>query len=765
MAVDPIGLVVLAMLVLLGAPIAAVIIAVSARRYARQLETRLQSLERLVASLRQGPTGPTPQPAPAAAPAPSPSAPPPAKPAAPVAPPPAPRPASSTVHATTPARAAEGWRQFEANLGGTWLSRIGALVLVAGIAFFLKYAFDNQWIRPAGRVTLGVLAGALMLLGGERLHRAAYRVPAQAVIAAGIGTLYLSVYAAYAFYALVPQIWAFAFMVLVSATALALALHHDARAVAILANIGAFITPILLRADRDAGIALFTYVAVLDAAMLASAYWRRWHELQALCFVFTQLLYWGWFERWYRAGPAEPQRTVALVAATVFLLLFAFVAPIGAAGRRFTLRFDQGAHPTTLLALAAPVAYFVAARAVLYPGHREWLALLCLVLTAFYAAIARWGTVERTGGAHLALFHWAIAASFLTLTFPVQFTEHGTTIAWSIEGTAIVWGGWRIADRRVRLTGLVVFALAAGGWLKSMAERASHPGTFVLDHPAVIPTAFFVLATAMTASIYGRRATDPALGDERYAAPGFTLASVFAAAVFLQRELVEHPLGFDRGVESVLTTMIWLVAGVLILARAPSDPTRVLAGAAVVVLVLVGLHAMVVDTERWRATAAMMTPVVNLRFASGVAVVLVYALLARAIGRLPWSETQRLRVRAGTLGALAFFLLWHLSAEIVLMPLDVVATELPMARQMGLSVLWTVYAFAAMAAGLRWRQPAMRFGALGLFAVTIIKVVFVDLSQLDAGYRILSFVVLGALLILASFVYTRHGKRILGDPS
>src|SRR5262249_7846263 len=62
--------------------------------------------------------------------------------------------------------------------------------------------------------------------------------------------------------------------VLVTATGLALAIHHDARAIAVLANLGGFLTPVLLSENRDAAVALFAYMAVLDAGLLASAYWR-----------------------------------------------------------------------------------------------------------------------------------------------------------------------------------------------------------------------------------------------------------------------------------------------------------------------------------------------------------------------------------------------------------------------------------------------------------------------------------------------------------
>jgi uncharacterized membrane protein len=85
-----------------------------------------------------------------------------------------------------------------------------------------------------------------------------------------------------------------------------------------------------------------------------------------------------------------------------------------------------------------------------------------------------------------------------------------------------------------------------------------------------------------------------------------------------------------------------------------------------------------------------------------------------------------------------------------------------MPRHMGLSILWTLYAFAAMGIGIQRRLAALRLGAIGLFALTVAKVFLVDLGRLDAGYRILSFVVLGVLLILASFLYTRYRARIAG---
>jgi uncharacterized membrane protein len=258
-----IGLVVLLVVV---APLTGIVLSLTLRRRVRELELRLLLLENERA--RGGRVAEPAAPAPVLAPPPEPIAP-----RTPVHPP-APEPVRVAARPAVAAPPSE-WKSLEQRLGGTLLNRVGALVLTLGIAFFLKYAFDNQWIQPAGRVALGLITGVALLLVGERLQRAAYRAPAQGVVAVGIAALYLSVYAAFAFYQLVTQPAAFAFMVLVTATAAALALYHEARAVAVLANLGGFLTPILLSTNRDAGTALFTYLAVLDAGMLVVAWYRR----------------------------------------------------------------------------------------------------------------------------------------------------------------------------------------------------------------------------------------------------------------------------------------------------------------------------------------------------------------------------------------------------------------------------------------------------------------------------------------------------------
>jgi uncharacterized membrane protein len=762
---------VLALAVLFAAaPLIGLAVAIATRARLRELERRVRFLEaaavRREAERREVAAAPSPPPvappaprafeaAPAASVFAAPTAP--SVFAAPSVPPPAP-PAAGP--GTT--RDHVGWRGLEGRLGGTWLSRIGAVVVTTGIGFFLQHAFDSGWIQPAGRVALGVASGVAMLVVGDRLQRAAYRVPAQALVAAGSGALYLAIFAAFAFYRLLPQPLAFAFMALVTATTLALAIHHEARAIAVLASLGGFATPVLLSTGRDAGPALFAYLAILDAGLVACAYWRRWPELTALGFAFTHLMYYAWFARWYATDP--PQRLVALVAATGFLALFSLVAVVESRGRQ-RVTPERVWQVTGIVVLLAPAVYFAAARAILWPTHTAWLAALCLALTACYVGLARLTASARGVGGQLLLLHGAIALGFLTLTFPIQFAPYGASIAWSVEGAALVWGGSRLRSTPTRVAGLAVLGLAAARWIFMVATSMRHAGALVVDNPILTATVVFVVATALAARLY--RPDQPGATDaERFARPWLVVAAVGAAALFLTLELDQHQaLLVDPALRDISMTAVWLVAGALLLAAAAHDCTPTLAGAAALTLLGVAVKSATLDVEQWRWLAPTPPPVLNARFAVGLLVAASLAAYARRTQVFALDATGRRALRLGALAAATLYLLWHLTAEVLLAPWTLARRdEVAMARNMTVSILWTAYALAAMLVGVKRRAAMLRFGAMALFAVVVLKVFLVDLGRLDAGYRILSFLVLGAVLIGASFVYTRYRDRIV-EPS
>ena len=212
---------------------------------------------------------------------------------------------------------------LESRIGSHWLNRIGITAVLIGVSYFLKFAFDNNWIGPAGRVAIGLLAGIAVVVWSENFRHRGYVIFSYSLKAVGIGVLYLSLYAAFQVYSLVPGGVAFIMMFAVTAATAVMAWTQDAEILAAFALIGGFSTPLLLSTGQNREVALFAYVAILDLGALALVILKPWRRLLVLSYVGTLALYVGWYSSFYDV--TQVRMTVGF--ATLFFAIFA-VAPL-----------------------------------------------------------------------------------------------------------------------------------------------------------------------------------------------------------------------------------------------------------------------------------------------------------------------------------------------------------------------------------------------------------------------------------------------------
>ncbi len=175
--------------------------------------------------------------------------------------------------------------------------------MLIGVAWFLKLAFDNHWIGPLGRVLIGLLAGAALIAWSERFHKRGYAVFSYSLKAIGSGTLYLSLWAAFQLYALMPAGVAFAAMIAVTAFNGYMAWAQDAELLALYAIAGGLSTPLLVSTGGNHEVALFTYLLMLDLAVLVLVALRPWSRLLFVSFAGTAIFVFGWWSSFLLAGP------------------------------------------------------------------------------------------------------------------------------------------------------------------------------------------------------------------------------------------------------------------------------------------------------------------------------------------------------------------------------------------------------------------------------------------------------------------------------
>ena len=288
-------------------------------------------------------------------------------------------------------------------------------------------------------------------------------------------------------------------------------------------------------------------------------------------------------------------------------------------------------------------------------------------------------------------------------------------------------------------------------------------GTFLLAHPALPATVAVAGTAALGAFLYRarERAATPLARWETVVRPILLLVAVGSLALLVTVELSQfRTLAIPPPYVPVMKSVVWMLAAMVLLALARGDATRILLTVTTVLLLALVGEALGA-TESWaRIQPSLRRLLWNPRFLAGCLLVVLAWLYGQVASTLPYLG-ERARRRLATLGSVgaALLLLWNLSVEIALMSLPDTRFDPAKLRMAALSVLWALYAFTAMAWGL-WRdQTAMRVGAILLFCVTVLKVLIVDLAGLDALYRILSVAVLGAVLLVASFLYARARRQ------
>ncbi|MET0648094.1 MAG: DUF2339 domain-containing protein [Pyrinomonadaceae bacterium] len=688
-----------------------------------------------------------------------------------------------------PAAAAKP-RDLESFIGGSVFSWVGIIFVTFAVAFALKLAFDNDWISPPVRVSLGALAGAGLLSVAERLRRKGLRPYAYVLSGGGVLILYLSVYAAHSFYQLLSQPVAFLLMTAVTALAVLLSVRLDALPVAVLALVGGFLTPPLLATGQDNQVALFTYISLLDAGVLAVAYFKRWRVLDFLSFGATTLMTLGWAFRYYDNGKLWTTLVFLSLLFVVYSLLSFFhnVLP-----RRRSRWFD-----VALLVWNATV----------YFGFCYWMwaeagfgdaapAPQALLVALFFAALffaARGRSPEDRLLVHA---YVGAAVTFLTAAVAIRLELQWVTIVWAVEGLMLTWAGLRAGEPAARRAAVGVFAVAVAHWLGFDARQfAFDPLMLAEGQDRFVPLlnsralSCLALVSALAGAAWLYRGHADVGEDEGRGAPGeseratavglYTLAANGLALTLLTLDLSDYfgrqkalseGLARERaeGARQFSLTALWSIYGAGLVAYGVRRAQRAARYAGLALLVAATLKALLIDLVFY--DAVWHAPLVNHTFLAFALLVAGYAAAVRLYARGGGlSDEERSVVPALVIVANVLALV-ALSAEAVgyfesrrgLGADAAVLRDVELAKQLSLSVVWAVYGAGLLLVGRVRRSRLLRLMALALLGLTTLKVFFLDLSALDRAYRIVSFIVLGAILLAVSYLYQKSQQRAAAE--
>lgn len=542
-------------------------------------------------------------------------------------------PAAPSLAAATAAPAAHD-RSLESRIGSQWFNRIGIIAVLIGMSWFLKFAIDNHWIGPLGRVVIGLIAGTGLVGWSEQFHKRGYPAFAYSLKAVGSGILYLSLWAAFSLFHLMPSSVAFAAMIAVTAFNGFMSWRQNSELLALYSIVGGLSTPLLLSTGENHELALFSYLLLLDLAVLVLVALRPWSRLLFAAFTGTVLFFLGWGFSFY--SDEQFARTAFFL--SCYFLLFAFAPRLirpNSSADSINTSWDRLA--LVLMPIANAAAGFLGFYALLDRTDRAWAQpWTAIAFAAFYLLLHRLpgrGVLHQNSQLSSSL-QLTTAVVFLAVAIPLKAHGRWLTIGWLIQGAALLWIAQRISQYLLRILAILCLALGLGA--------------LVLINPPAAAT--------------------PIL-NERFA----TYCVAIAIFIFIA----------------------WLAR----MTRAKSETETAF---------------------NWPAIGLTSALIINL-------------LILLAIG---WE-----------IHSYWWFVRWHGNWNLM--------HDYRMYAQFTYSAFFMIFGAILLTAGVLRRSAFVRWQALILLAASIAKVFLVDVSTLSQGYRIISFLGLGILLLAVSFVYQR----------
>jgi uncharacterized membrane protein len=670
----------------------------------------------------------------------------------------------------TTARPQPAQQALENTIGRNWTSWIGAIVVVLGVLFFLKYAWDQGWLAlsPAARVGTTIGAGVLFALAGEWVRRRQMRVLAGTLAGIGVAIVMAAFLAGYALFdhPVFSARIAAAGVCITAAGGIALALRNNIMTLAIIALLGAYIAPAILHTGRDESLLLMIYLGALASVGWVLSYLKsHWSAVRWFAWVWTAL----WMTVWIaRFGLAHGHTALALAAVTFFFTGFQAEAVL-TIRRVFRIR-DESKPPAltpqlkellenalALLSLLTTAAAFAACFVLLHddPAEASLFHLNSTAATALGLACLQFAVAQATPSRQFVRSCLLQAASLVTLAIPLALGHVAITSAWLVLAITLAALAWRRSGQFLRawsvaLLGLALLRLFTFDFVNIQLRQAIWNIAGCPISPWLLIACASAIAAHAIAWLCGSDNQPPT--DSPHSELGTVLAGI-GTAVFLVAATIHF-----SGLALTVAWLVWAIALVAVARTHPGDRFKYAPNAAVV-LVLAMLKWLALDglqpiIRNWNHATSSMLPLFNSVTLSGAVLIVLMIWLSKAL-----SQQAKSIVPAGV--AVIGFAIANFET---LRAVDYFASHLvdfATVKLVALSVLWAVIGLVAVVAGFARHLRPLRYAALILLGITLAKILFIDLAKVQPVYRILSFLAVGMLLLCVSFVYHRQTDRHL----
>lgn len=681
---------------------------------------------------------------------------------------------------------------LEKIIGESWLNKIGILGIIIGVTILGKYSIDNNLISPLTRIILGYVMG-IGLLGFAIKLKEKFESYSAVLVSGAMAIFYFITYFAYSFYGLIPQLVAFALMVIFTVFTVFAALKYNRVVISIIGLVGAYAVPFLLSNNSGNVNTLFTYISIINFGILVVSIKKYWKYLYYVSFAFTWIIYAFWyFDSYYLDEPKI--KITGLIFATIFFLMFYAVAITNR-----IIQKEKLVKPDIILLLLNSFIYFGLGYGILQEGNTAaYLGLFTLINALIHFGVGYIIRTKKITDQNLLYLVIGLVFTFITIAIPVQLNGNWVTLSWIALSVLLFWIG---RTKKVVAYEKISYVIMFLSFISLIHDWES------LDFYKIKPFLNISFLTSILVMlgfgyiVYLDRKKEFYTSENQNRA-----ASVMNITLPIILVLVSY---FTFSIEINMYFENWFAntsfkgtmpenghtANTMYNYNILSLKTITLIGCSVLFFaVLSFLNILKIKNKTLGVTAIIFTLIsfvaaqtgglyvlgelreayidrdLNKYYQIGFGNVLIryllFAIIAFAIYTLfkyikqDFMQSLKKNLKFIAEFALYVSILCFLSNELITW-LDLAGNK--SVFKLGLSILWGVYALILIYIGIFKRRKYLRIAAIILFAITLLKLFFYDVAGMNTLSKIIVFISLGILLLIISFLYNKFKDKITED--
>ena len=669
------------------------------------------------------------------------------------------------------------WERF---IGENLFSKIGIGIIIIGVFIGVKYSIEHNLISPAMRLVLSYLVGAGLFVAGAMLKKK-YESFSAVLVSGAMTIFYFVTFIGYSVFNFFPQSFTFILMFLFTAFTVAASLNYNKVVIALIGLVGSYAVPFLLSDNSGRVSILFAYTAIINIGVLIISFYKQWRSLYLSAFVFTWLMLLSLSGNAYKYEDFTPYFIFNLVTFLTFYIAFIF---------QKIHQEKELKEIDVVLFLSNSLLFFGMGVWYIYDYYtmenRTIMAMFTLVNALLHFGVAYYFHVKKFPSQGLKYLILVLALSFATLVIPIQFKGSWITVFWSAEAALLFWFGRHknlLVYERISYAVMVLASISLLiDWVKAPnILDIVNPDKFIYLTP--FGNALFINTLLYSAAFgfmaYTHHLTQLA-NKEIYKILSIILNILCVASLYfiffreisilcdvraLQQtpNLTNNYVAWEalnnfktiwRTVYSLLFVTIYTLLNIRVFKSKQLGEIQFgISTLLTFIFMTLGLYTFSELRESYLDNPQLSLWFLNVRYV-GIVVFAIFCYTSYLLSRfLNLKEEMQKSLEF----VLHLIILWVASSELLHW------TELYRSAsnyKLGLTILWGSYALFLVVLGIFKRKKHLRISGIVLIGFSILKLFLYDTTHLDALRKTIVFVILGFLVLVASFFYNKYTNKI-----